>query len=80
MPFLNTLFYLSDKQISSPQFLLVKHRFSFYSDYEGFAICFIFIQFAIPTGVGYIDFQITSIPKKVTLKIGEKLLIQGIFR
>ena len=35
------------------------------------------LQFAIPTGVGYINFDITSIPKKFTLKTGEKLLIQG---
>ena len=63
-----------------PQFLFVKHPFSFYFDNEGFALSFIFVQFAIPTGVGYIDFQITSIPKKLTLKTGQKLLIQGIFR
>ena len=41
---------------------------------------YFYIQFAIHTGVGHIDFQITSIPKKVTLKTGQKLLIQGIFR
>ena len=41
---------------------------------------YFYIQFAIHTGVGYIDFQISSIPKKVTLKTGQKLLIQGIFR
>ena len=39
---------------------------------------YFYIQFAIHTGVGHIDFQITSIPKKVTLKTGQKLLIQGI--
>ena len=41
---------------------------------------YFYIPFAIHTGVGYIDFQISSIPKKVTLQTGQKLLIQGIFR
>ena len=39
---------------------------------------YFYIQFAIHTGVG--DFQISSRPKKVTLKTGQKFLIQGIFR
>ena len=39
---------------------------------------YFYIQFAIHTGVG--DFQISSSPKKVTLKTGQKPLIQGIFR
>ena len=41
---------------------------------------YFYIQFAIHTGVGYLDFQISSVPKKITLKTGQKLLIQGIFR
>ena len=41
---------------------------------------YFYIQFAIHTGVGHIEFQISSIPKKVTLKTGQKLLIQGIVR
>ncbi|XP_073235542.1 uncharacterized protein [Porites lutea] len=32
--------------------------------------------FWVRPGVGYIDFQISSVPKKVTLKTGQKLLIQ----
>ena len=41
---------------------------------------YFYIQFAIHTGFGYLDFQIPSVPKKITLKTGQKLLIQGIFR
>ena len=41
---------------------------------------YFYIQFAIHTGFGYLDFQIPSVPKKITFKTGQKLLIQGIFR
>ena len=39
---------------------------------------YFYIQFVIHTGVG--DFQISSSPKNATVKTGQKLLIQGIFR